>query len=109
MPPLNNTQTDIVSLGHHNIEPETEPFAPEQPPTITNNLNISTVAFENLYTAIVNSLSDHEDNPQLLLFIAVLLNDVPKVQEAVEVHNADAGKVITPRNRLILSQMGVPI
>ena len=109
MPPLNNTQTDIVSQDNHSNEPEQEQFAPEQPPTITNNLNISTVVFENLYTAIVNSLSEHEDNPQLLLFIAVLLNDVTKVQEAVEVHNADTAKVITPRNRLILSQMGVPI
>ena len=64
-------------------------------------------AWETLYQATKADVEDHEDNPQLLLMIGVILNSVPKVEEAIEVYGADGGEDVTARNQNILRQFGI--
>ena len=64
-------------------------------------------AWETLYQAIKVGVEDHEDNPQLLLMIGVILNSVPKVEEALDVYGADGGEDVTARNQNILRQFGI--
>ena len=63
-------------------------------------------ALRNLYEAIVGTVDSHVDNPQLLLFIGVVLNDVNIVQSCMEYENLDASQGITARNQHILEQFG---
>ena len=63
-------------------------------------------ALRNLYEAIVGTVDSHVDNPQLLLFIGVVLNDVNIVQSCMEYENLDANQGITARNKYILEQFG---
>tara|TARA_Y100000816_G_C26099278_1_gene582280 strand:- start:2013 stop:2243 length:231 start_codon:yes stop_codon:yes gene_type:complete len=65
----------------------------------------NTVALKTLYNVILQAVNDHPDNPQLLLFIGVGLNDVDIVKNC-EKYDLDFNKGITARNKYILEQMG---
>ena len=64
---------------------------------------------EVLYRAIKDAENPHLDDPQLLLFIATIMGDVQKAQEAIDVYHADPADSITPRNAFILTQMNVTL
>ena len=61
--------------------------------------------FRNMYNLVKNNIDNHSDNPQLLLFIAVMLNDVDMCKEAIEVYNASANELLTQRNSNILNSV----
>lgn len=63
-------------------------------------------ALRTLYQATLNTIDDNEDNPQLLLFIGIALNDVNIVRSSLEYENVSADKGITGRNQYILEQFG---
>ena len=93
-----------------NSEEPTFASALDNPPRqdITNlapDTNIR--AWETLYQGIKAGVEEHEDNPQLLLMIGVILNSVPKVEEALDVYGADGGEDVTARNQNILRQFGI--
>ena len=70
-------------------------------------INARETALRNLYQVIINSVDEHPDNPQLLLFIGITLNDVNIVQSCIENYqNLDANLGITGRNQHILEQFG---
>ncbi len=72
----------------------------------TSESSEGNIALRNLYEAIVATVDEHEDNPQLLLFIGIALNDVNIVQNCMENYNIDANQGITGRNQHILEQFG---
>jgi len=61
--------------------------------------------FRNMYNLVKNNIDNHADNPQLLLFIAVMINDVDMCKEAIEVYNASANELLTQRNSNILNSV----
>lgn len=61
--------------------------------------------FRNMYNLVKNNIDNHSDNPQLLLFIAVMINDVDMCKEAIEVYNASANELLTQRNSNILNSV----
>lgn len=61
--------------------------------------------FRNMYNIVKNNIDNHSDNPQLLLFIAVMINDVDMCKEAIEVYNASANELLTQRNSNILNSV----
>ena len=71
-----------------------------------NQRSNSENALRTLYQAILSSVDSHEDNPQLLLFIGIALNDVNIVRSSLEYENVSADKGITGRNQHILEQFG---
>jgi hypothetical protein len=71
----------------------------------SNQSNNST-ALRTLHQAILSSVDSHEDNPQLMLFIGIELNDVNIVRSCMEYENLDANQGITARNQYILEQFG---
>ena len=79
---------------------------PNQSISQTSDSSNRTTALRTLYQAISSTIDSHEDNPQLLLFIGVLLNDVNIVQNCMENYNLDANQGITGRNQHILEQFG---
>ena len=62
-------------------------------------------ALKTLYNVILENVNDHPDNPQLLLFIGVELNDVDIVKNCNK-YDLDFNKGITARNKHILELMG---
>ena len=71
-----------------------------------SDISNSRTALKTLYNAVLNTVDSHEDNPQLLLFIGITLNDVDIVKKCMEYENLDANKGITGRNKHILKQFG---
>lgn len=61
--------------------------------------------FRNMYNLVKNNIDNHSDNPQLLLFIGVMINDVDMCKEAIEVYNASANELLTQRNSNILNSV----
>ena len=61
--------------------------------------------FRNMYNLVKNNIDNHSDNPQLLLFIAVMINDVDMCKEAIEVYNASTNELLTQRNSNILNSV----
>ena len=61
--------------------------------------------FRNMYNLVKNNINNHSDNPQLLLFIGVMINDVGMCREAIEVYNASANELLTQRNSNILNSV----
>ena len=81
---------------------------PDQRPPETGGLaKRKELALRTLRQAVLQDLDVHEDNPQLLLMVGVLLNDVGLVAEAVETYGADANRTLTQRNLRILRNMQV--
>lgn len=66
----------------------------------------SRTALKTLYNAVLNTVDNHEDNPQLLLFIGITLNDLDIVRKCMEYENLDVDKGLTGRNKNILEQFG---
>ena len=105
-----NSNTPEINNQPTNTEEPTFASALDNPPRqdisnlapVTNNQ-----AWETLYQATKAGVEDHEDNPQLLLMIGVILNSVPKVEEALDVYGADGGEDVTARNQNILRQFGI--
>ena len=60
-------------------------------------------ALKTLYNAVLQSIDEHPDNKQLLLFIGIKLNDVDIVNNCME-YDLDFNKGITSRNQHILDQ-----
>ena len=60
-------------------------------------------ALKTLYNAVLQSIDEHPDNKQLLLFIGIKLNDVDIVKNCME-YDLDFNKGITSRNQHILDQ-----
>tara|TARA_B100001250_G_C19629318_1_gene713036 strand:- start:180 stop:467 length:288 start_codon:yes stop_codon:yes gene_type:complete len=71
-----------------------------------SNQSQRNTALRTLYQAILSSVDSHEDNPQLLLFIGIELNDVNIVRSCIENYNIDGNRGITGRNQHILEQFG---
>ena len=71
-----------------------------------NQISDKEKVLRTLYQAILSSVDSHEDNPQLLLFIGIALNDVDIVSSSLEYENVGADKGITGRNQHILEQFG---
>ena len=61
--------------------------------------------FRNMYDLVKLNINNHTDNPQLLLFIAVMINDVDMCREAIDVYNASASDLLTRRNSYILNSL----
>ena len=61
--------------------------------------------FRNMYNLVKNNIDNHSDNPQLLLFIGVMINDVDMCREAIDVYNASANELLTQRNSNILNSV----
>ena len=59
-----------------------------------------------LYNIILDTVDEHSDNPQLLLFIGIQLNDVEIVKSCMKYENLDFNQGITARNQEILKAMG---
>ena len=76
--------------------------------TVSQSPSVSerNIALRNLYEAIVTNVDSHVDNPQLLLFIGITLNDLDIVRSCMEYENLDANQGITARNQHILEQFG---
>lgn len=68
----------------------------------TRRNNSSNTALENMYAAMKDCVDSHDDNPQLLLIIAMRLNDPDKIQEALQTYNADPNQAVTARNQRIM-------
>jgi len=79
---------------------------PNQTVSQSSQVSERNTALRNLYESIVTTVDSHVDNPQLLLFIGVVLNDVNIVQSCMEYENLDANQGITARNKHILEQFG---
>ena len=58
---------------------------------------------ETIFTAVEQDVDAHEDNPQLLLILAVYMNDIEKVRKVLEDHAVDPSELITPRNQTIIN------
>jgi hypothetical protein len=70
-------------------------------------INARETVLRNLYQVIFNSVDEHPDNPQLILFIGIELGDVNIVRTCIENYqNLDANLGITGRNQHILEQFG---
>ena len=78
----------------------------ENPQSSMFDIRNSRTALINLYKTVLNTVNDHEDNPQLLLFIGITLNDINIVNKCLEYENLDANKGLTGRNKYILEQFG---
>ena len=74
--------------------------------TMQSSQSSNSNALRTLHQAILNSVDSHEDNPQLLLFIGIALNDVDIVRSSMENYNIDGNRGITGRNQHILEQFG---
>ena len=61
--------------------------------------------FRNMYDLVKLNINNHTDNPQLLLFIGVMINDVNICREAIDVYNASANDLLTRRNSFILNSV----
>ena len=61
--------------------------------------------FRNMYDLVKLNINNHTDNPQLLLFIGVMINDVDICREAIDVYNASANDLLTRRNSFILNSV----
>ena len=72
----------------------------------TGDSSNGNTALITLHQAISNDVDAHEDNPQLLLFIGIKLNDLDIVQRCIENYNIDPNQGITGRNQHILEQFG---
>ena len=79
---------------------------PNQTVSQTSSESERNIALRNLYEAIVTEVDSHEDNPQLLLFIGITLNDLNIVRSCMEYENLNANQGITARNQHILEQFG---
>jgi len=79
---------------------------PSESMTESNQERSKTKALRTLYQAILSDVESHKDNPQLLLFIGIELNDVNIVSSSLKYENLDANKGITGRNKHILEQLG---
>ena len=79
---------------------------PNQTVSQTSPVSERNTALRNLYEAIVATVDSHVDNPQLLLFIGITLNDLDIVRSCMEYENIDANQGITARNQHILEQFG---
>ena len=71
-----------------------------------SNQSNNITALRTLHQAILSSVDSHEDNPQLLLFIGIELNDLDIVLSCIENYNIDGNRGITGRNQDILQQFG---
>ena len=78
----------------------------ENPQSSIFDIRNSRTALINLYKSVLNTVNEHEDNPQLLLFIGITLNDLDIVKKCMEYENLDANKGLTGRNKYILQQFG---
>ena len=72
---------------------------------ITPELSRQEEIFRNMYNLVKLNINNHTDNPQLLLFIAVMINDVDMCREAIDVYNASASDLLTRRNSNILNSL----
>tara|TARA_Y100001970_G_C14256115_1_gene875523 strand:+ start:8570 stop:8836 length:267 start_codon:yes stop_codon:yes gene_type:complete len=79
---------------------------PNQSMTQNNQSSNKDNALRTLHQAILSSVDEHQDNPQLLLFIGIALNDVDIVRSSIENYNIDGNQGITGRNQHILEQFG---
>ena len=61
--------------------------------------------FRNMYNLVKNNIDNHSDNPQLLLFIGIIINEVDKCREAIEVYNASVNEHLTQRNSDIINSV----
>ena len=61
--------------------------------------------FRNMYDLVKLNINNHTDNPQLLLFIGVMINVVFICREAIDVYNASANDLLTRRNSFILNSV----
>lgn len=74
--------------------------------TSQSSQSSNSTALRTLHQAILSSVDTHEDNPQLLLFIGIELNDLNIVRSCMENYNIDGNRGITGRNQHILEQFG---
>ena len=58
-------------------------------------------ALENMYRALKDAPSRHEEDPQLMLFLGIFLDNVSYVREACETFGANRHAPLTPRNAAI--------
>jgi len=73
---------------------------------MSNQSSQINTALYTLYEVILNDVDEHEDNPQLLLFIGIELNDIDIVRSCMEYENLDVNQLITARNQQILEGFG---
>jgi hypothetical protein len=73
---------------------------------MSNQSSQINTALRTLHEVILNDVDEHEDNPQLLLFIGIELNDIDIVRSCMEYENLDANQGITARNQKILEELG---
>jgi len=71
-----------------------------------SDIKNSRTALKTLYNEVLNTVDIHEDNPQLLLFIGITLNDLDIVRKCMEYENLDIEKGLTDRNKNILEKIG---
>ena len=62
------------------------------------------LALTNFYNIITQLVDEHNDNPQLLLLLAIELGDVNLVQEVMENYDTNPTQNITGRNIHIMRQ-----
>ena len=74
--------------------------------TMQSSQSSNSTALRTLHQTIVNSVDEHEDNTQLLLFIGIELNDVDIVRSCLTHENLDVTQGITARNQQILEGFG---
>ena len=79
---------------------------PNQSMSQTPPVSERNTALRTLYEAIVATVDSHVDNPQLLLFIGITLNDLNIVRSCMEYENLDASQGIPARNQHILEHFG---
>ena len=72
-----------------------------------NSVYSRNYVFNNMYSAIKANVVNHVDNPQLLLILAIELNDVIKVDEALSIYRASPTNYTTIRNTRILQSIGL--
>ena len=76
-----------------------------QEQNITPELSEQEEIFRNMYDLVKLNINNHTDNPQLLLFIGIMINDVDICREAIDVYNASASDLLTRRNSNILNSL----
>tara|TARA_A100001011_G_scaffold399933_1_gene511148 strand:+ start:210 stop:536 length:327 start_codon:yes stop_codon:yes gene_type:complete len=62
------------------------------------------LALRNFYRIIKDNVTDHSDNPQLLLLIGIELNELSIVQEVIANYDVNPTQNITGRNHHIMEQ-----
>ena len=64
-------------------------------------------SLQTLQAAIQMDIDKHQDNPQLLLFIAIKLGDMVEFKRLLSHPGINPNAVITNRNTQILAQLGI--